>query len=76
MSRVDRISVWYCPSCSAAIGSVVNGELELSNSEVRTIGINVTVVCPECGKEKIWYPQVGVDQVVRVFAREFERVKS
>lgn len=76
MGRVDRVSVWYCPGCSGAMGEVVNGELELSGFQVYTSGTSLIVVCPECSREKTWYPQLSLEQLVRIFARELERLKT
>jgi hypothetical protein len=76
MSKIDRVSVWYCPGCSGAMGDVVNGELEFSGLDAFTDGANVVVVCPSCAREKTWYPQLSIEHMIRIIARELDRVRS
>ena len=55
---------WRCynKSCGAPLGTIIRGELALSNGDpnvslVCTEGAFLTVVCAECGRMNRWIPR-------------------
>ena len=44
--------------CDAILGHIVDSELTVAEGiKVTTDGINLTLLCPKCGRPKVWYPQ-------------------
>ena len=68
-------NTWYCPQCSANLGSVVGGEFHTKFGEpyLRTSGPNLVCTCPECGNIKTWYT---ADAVVRAIHQLVDAVAS
>jgi ribosomal protein S27E len=77
---------WLCIQCGHPLGEVIGGELNVGVPEghARTRGANLSVRCPECGAEKIWYTgdiilkavYQLVDAVVAVITRRMLEVAS
>ena len=57
---------WICIECETVLGSVVGGELVISDQipgdHIRTNGPNLVIQCPACERTKTWYTS---DQIVR-----------
>ena len=44
--------------CDAILGYIVDSELTLVEGvKATTDGVNLTLLCPKCGRPKVWYPQ-------------------
>lgn len=42
--------------CEKQLGYIVGGEL-ITENLVNTDGVNLIILCPGCGRPKVWYPQ-------------------
>lgn len=57
MSPLDSVD-WSCvsPSCDGVLGKIIRGELVLADdARANTDGTKVVVMCPKCGRTKVWY---------------------
>lgn len=56
---MNKTNAWFCVECSHELGYVNGRELSpadtVPHANISTRGSDLVIVCPNCGKTKIWY---------------------
>lgn len=60
--------------CDAILGYIVGGELTFEG-KATTEDVNITILCPNCGVGKVWFPQPRkiLAQFGKALVDEFQR---